>query len=178
MAARSFILYGGLVENAWGYEILLSCGHQISCFIFLLLKQFDCPCCSDLCTHLFTKIFGEKLGYNNEYENADVNIWLLNNKVDKWGIELMMETPHIEWCFQFDKWKDLDEFKYAHVVNFKAYKDDPQQVVVFLLVPFFPLQVKIICLILKMDNNLHSKSYEKGKFRVAKFPNKITKLTH
>jgi hypothetical protein len=37
----------------------------------------------------------------------------------------MMETPHIEWCFQFEKWKDLNNVKYAHV-NLKAYKDDPQ----------------------------------------------------
>jgi hypothetical protein len=43
-----------------------------------------------------------------------------------WGIELTMETPHIECCFQFKKWKDLDKIKYAHVVNLKAYKDDPQ----------------------------------------------------
>jgi hypothetical protein len=51
---------------------------------------------------------------------------LLNKEVDKWGIELTMEMPHIEWCFQFKKWKDLDKDKYVHVVNLKAYKDDPQ----------------------------------------------------
>jgi hypothetical protein len=42
-----------------------------------------------------------------------------------WGIKLMMEMPHIEWCFQFEKWKDLDKVKYAHVINLRAYKDDP-----------------------------------------------------
>jgi hypothetical protein len=50
---------------------------------------------------------------------------MLNKEVDMWGIEQMMETPHIEWCFQFEKWKDLDKVKNAHVVNLKAYKDDP-----------------------------------------------------
>ncbi len=50
---------------------------------------------------------------------------MLDKKVDKWGIELMMETPHIEWCILFEKWKDLDKVNYAHVVNLKAYKDDP-----------------------------------------------------
>jgi hypothetical protein len=35
-----------------------------------------------------------------------------------------METPHIEWYFQFEKWMDLDDMKYVHVVNLKAYKDD------------------------------------------------------
>jgi hypothetical protein len=43
-----------------------------------------------------------------------------------WGIELTMETPHIEWCFQFKKWKDIDKVKYVHDVNLKAYKDNPQ----------------------------------------------------
>ncbi len=42
-----------------------------------------------------------------------------------WGIELMMEMPHIDWCFQFEKWKDLDKVKYVHDVNLKANKDDP-----------------------------------------------------
>jgi hypothetical protein len=37
-----------------------------------------------------------------------------------------METPRIEWCFQFKKWKDFDKVKYAHVVNLKAYKNDQQ----------------------------------------------------
>jgi hypothetical protein len=72
-------------------------GRQIVFFIFLLFKQFTRPCCSDLCTHLFTKILGEKLGYDNDYENVDVNIWMLDKEVDRWGIELTMETPHIEW---------------------------------------------------------------------------------
>jgi hypothetical protein len=71
------------------------------------------------------KILGQKLEYNNNYENVDVDIWLLEREVDKGGIELTMETPHIEWCFQFEKWKDLDNVKYVHVVNLKAYKDDP-----------------------------------------------------
>jgi len=103
---------------------------------------------------------------------------LLDKEVDRWGIEQTMETPHIEWCFQFEKWKDLDKVKYAHDVNLKAYKDDPQQVVVFMSVPFSSLQVGIICPILKMDNNLHLKSCEKRKFKVAKFSNRITKLIH
>jgi len=66
------------------------------------------------------------LGYDNYYENVDVNKLLLEKEVNKWGIELMKETPHIEWCFQFEKWKELDKVKYVHVVNLKAYKDDPQ----------------------------------------------------
>jgi hypothetical protein len=44
--------------------------------------------------------------------------------------------------------------------------------------PFSPSQGKIICTILKMDDNLHLKSCEKTKFRLAKFPNKTTKLIH
>ncbi len=67
------------------------------------------------------KSLGEKLEYNNDYKNVDVDIWLLDKEVNMWGIELMMETPHIEWCFQFEKWKDLDKIKYVHVVNLKAY---------------------------------------------------------
>jgi hypothetical protein len=54
---------------------------------------------------------GEKSGYNNNYKNVDVGIWLLDKEVDMWGIELMMEMPHIDWCFQFEKWKDLDKVK-------------------------------------------------------------------
>jgi hypothetical protein len=68
-------------------------------FNFLLLKQFARPCCSDPHTHLFTKILWEKLGYDNDYENANVNIWLLKNETNMWGIKVTMETPHIEWCF-------------------------------------------------------------------------------
>jgi len=100
-------------------------GCHVVSFILLLFKQFICPCCSDIQTHFFTKILGEKHGYNNDYENADVGILLLDKEVDKWGIELMMETPHIKWCFQFKKWKDLDKIKYVHIVNLKAYRDDP-----------------------------------------------------
>jgi hypothetical protein len=44
--------------------------------------------CSNLRTHLFTKILGEKLGYDEEYENAVVGIWMLDKEVDMWGIEL------------------------------------------------------------------------------------------
>jgi len=51
---------------------------------------------------------------------------MLDKEIDKWGIELMMEMPHIEWCFQFKIWKDLDNMKYAHVVNLKTYTDDLQ----------------------------------------------------
>jgi hypothetical protein len=68
---------------------------------------------------------GEKSGYNNNYKNVDVGIWLLDKEVDMWGIELMMEMPHIDWCFQFEKWKDLDKVKYVNDVNLKANKDDP-----------------------------------------------------
>jgi len=74
VAARSFLLYGGLLEHAWGWEILLSGGHQIGSFFFLLLKQFAYPCCSDPCIHLFTKILGEELGYDNNYKNENVGI--------------------------------------------------------------------------------------------------------
>jgi hypothetical protein len=91
-----------------------------------LFKQFIHPCCCDPHTHLFNKILGEKLGYDEDYKNAYVNIWRLNKEVDRCGIELMVETPHIEWCFQFKKWKDLDNVKYVHVVNLKAYKDEMQ----------------------------------------------------
>jgi hypothetical protein len=66
------------------------------------------------------------LGYDKDYENADINIWMLQKNVDKWGIKLKMETSQIGWCFQFKKWKDLDKVKYVHIVNLKAYKDDPQ----------------------------------------------------
>jgi hypothetical protein len=109
--------------------------------------------------------------YDNNYESADVDIWLLEKEVDKWGIEFTMEMPHIEWCFRFDKWKDLDKVKYAHVVNLKAYKDDPEHVVVF-------FSAKIMCTISKMDDNLDLKSYERGNFKVAKFLNRTTKLIH
>jgi hypothetical protein len=44
--------------------------------------------------------------------------------------------------------------------------------------PFSLLQAKIICPISKTDDNLHPKSCEKGKFKVAKFSNRITKLIH
>jgi hypothetical protein len=56
----------------------------------------------------------------------------------------MMGMPHIEWCFQLEKWKDLDKVKCVHVVNSKAYKDDPHQVVVFLLIAFSMSQVGIV----------------------------------
>jgi len=46
----------------------------------------------------------EKLGYNKYYKNANVNIWMLDKDVEKWGIQLKMETPQIEYCFQFEKW--------------------------------------------------------------------------
>jgi len=64
---------------------------------------------------------------------------MLNKDVKKWGIKLKMETPQIEWCFQFEKWQDLDSMIYVHVVNFKAYKDDILHVVIFLSVPFSTL---------------------------------------
>jgi hypothetical protein len=35
---------------------------------------------------MFNKILGEKLGHNEDYENADVDIWMLDKDVDKWGI--------------------------------------------------------------------------------------------
>jgi len=118
------------------------------------------------------------LGYDNDYKNADIGIWLLIKEVDRWGIELMMDMPHIEWRFQLEKWKNLDKVRYVHVVNLKAYKDDPQQVVVFLSVPFFLSQAEIVYPILKMDDNMHLKSCERRKFRVAKFLNRTTKLIH
>ncbi len=68
--------------------------------------------------------------------------------------------------------------KYAHVMNFKAYKDDPQEVVVFLSVLFSMSQVGIMCVISKMDNNMHMKSSKRGRFKVVKFPNRIMRLIH
>jgi hypothetical protein len=47
---------------------------------------------------------------------------MLDKDVD---IKLKMETLQIEWCFEFEKLKDLDNVRYPHVVNLKAYKDDP-----------------------------------------------------
>jgi hypothetical protein len=88
---------------------------------------------------------------------------MLDMEIERWGIELTMEMPHIEWCFQFEK--------YVHVVNLKAYKDDLQKVVVFLLVPFSMSQAKIVYEISKMEGNLHSKNCENRKFRVAKLSN-------
>jgi hypothetical protein len=100
---------------------------QLDCLLdFPLFKQFIYPCCSDPRTHPFNKILKEKLGYDKDYNNVDVNIWMLDKEVDRWGIELTMETPHIEWCFQFKKWKDLDNVKYVHVANLKAYKEDSE----------------------------------------------------
>ncbi len=64
---------------------------------------------------------------------------------------------------------DLDNVKYVHVVNLKAYKDDLQKVVAFLPVPFSMSQAEIVCEISKMEDNLHSKNCENKKFRVAKF---------
>jgi hypothetical protein len=77
-----------------------------------------------------------------------------------------------------EKWTDLDNVKYVHVVNIKAYKDDPQKLVVFLLVPFFTSQTRIVYKISKMDDNLHSERCEKGRFKVAKFPNRTSRLIH
>jgi len=51
-------------------------------------------------------------------------------------------------------------------------------VVVFLLMPFSTSQAKIVCAISKMDNNLHPKSCEKGRFKATKFPNMILRLIH
>ncbi len=59
------------------------------------------------------------MGYDEDYKNSDVSIWMLDKDVEKWGIELKMETPQIEWCFQFEKWKDFDNVRYAHVVNLR-----------------------------------------------------------
>jgi hypothetical protein len=32
----------------------------------------------------------------------NMRMWMLDKEVNKWSIELMMEMPHIEWCFQFE----------------------------------------------------------------------------
>jgi hypothetical protein len=48
----------------------------------------------------------------------------------------------------------------------------------FLLIPFFPSQAGIICPISKMDDSVHLKNCEKGKFKVAKFLNRTSKLVH
>ncbi len=68
--------------------------------------------------------------------------------------------------------------KYVHVVNLKAYKDDPQKVMVFLSLPFSTSQARIIYKISKMDDSLHPKHCERKRFRVVKFPNRITRLIH
>jgi len=68
--------------------------------------------------------------------------------------------------------------KYAHVMNLKAYKDDSQQMVVFLLVPFSMFQAGIVCAISKMDDNLHSRSFERGRLRGVKLLNKTTRFIH
>ncbi len=39
-------------------------------------------------------------------------------------------------------------------------------------------QVGIVYVISKMDDSLHPKSCERGRFRVAKFPNRIARLIH
>ncbi len=44
--------------------------------------------------------------------------------------------------------------------------------------PLFALQAKIVCPISIMDNSLHPKHCEIGKFKVAKFPNRTTRLIH
>jgi hypothetical protein len=41
---------------------------------------------------MFNKILGEKLGYDKDYENANVSIWMLDKDVEKWDIKLKMET--------------------------------------------------------------------------------------
>ncbi len=44
--------------------------------------------------------------------------------------------------------------------------------------PFFTSQSGIVYVISKMDDSLHPKSYERGRFSIAKFPNRITMLIH
>jgi hypothetical protein len=39
---------------------------------------------------MFNKTLGEKLGYDEDKNSADVNIWMLSKDVDKWGKELKM----------------------------------------------------------------------------------------
>jgi hypothetical protein len=51
-------------------------------------------------------------------------------------------------------------------------------VVVFLSILFSTSQVGILYKISKMDDSLHPKSCEKGRFKVAKFPNRTTRLIH
>ncbi len=41
---------------------------------------------------MFNKILGEKSGYDKDYENANVSIWMLDKDVEKWDIKLKMET--------------------------------------------------------------------------------------
>jgi len=41
----------------------------------------------------------EKFGFNEEYENADLGLWMLDKDVNKWGIELKFQKPIIEWTF-------------------------------------------------------------------------------
>jgi hypothetical protein len=99
------------------------------------------------------------VGYS--VDNGNATIWMLDEDVNRWGIQLTMEMPHIEWCFQFDKWMGLDNVKYAHFVNLKAYKDDPHKVLVFVSIPFSTSQVDIISEISNMDDSLHLKSCER-----------------
>jgi hypothetical protein len=49
---------------------------------------------------------------------------------------------------------------------------------IFLSVPFSMSQVGVVYEISKMDDNLHPKSCERGRFKVAKFPNRTTRLIH
>jgi len=100
---------------------------------------------------------------------------MLEKDVDKWGIELTLEIPQIEWCFQFKKWKDLDNVKCVHVMNLKAYKDDSQQVVVFLSIPFLMLQARLCVLFQKWMTTCTQGVLRKEGSRVQiKFPNITT----
>ncbi len=108
-------------------------------------------------TSFFKNIIGEKIGFNKEYENANLGLWMLDKDVDKWGIEVKFQKPRIEWTFQFENWGDFDLVTYVHVENLQPYKEDPEKVIVFLVVLKSTSQARVICNNLKMDDALHLK---------------------
>ncbi len=46
---------------------------------------------------------------------------------------------------------------YVHVENLQPYKEDPEKVIVFLVVLKSTSQARVVCNNLKMDDALHSK---------------------
>jgi hypothetical protein len=61
----------------------------------------------------------------------------------------------IEWKFKFEKWGDFDSMKYVPTHNLQPYKEDHEQVIVFILVLKLMSQVGVVCNIFKSDDALH-----------------------